>query len=29
MDVRYLWMESELGLYFTAEEVIDLIKPEL
>ncbi|KAH8887339.1 hypothetical protein GQ53DRAFT_749822 [Thozetella sp. PMI_491] len=24
-DVRYLWMESELGLYFTATEIIDLI----
>ena len=24
-DVRYLWMESELGLYFTAREVVDLI----
>ena len=25
-DVRYLWVESELSLYFTAEEVVDLIK---
>lgn len=24
-DVRYLWMESELSLYFSAEEVVDLI----
>ncbi|KAK3940724.1 hypothetical protein QBC46DRAFT_312993 [Diplogelasinospora grovesii] len=24
-DVRYLWMESELSLYFTKDEVIDLI----
>ncbi|KAL7625179.1 ribosome biogenesis protein ytm1 [Parahypoxylon ruwenzoriense] len=24
-DVRYLWMESELSLYFTVEEVIELI----
>ncbi|KAI1171831.1 hypothetical protein F4777DRAFT_564166 [Nemania sp. FL0916] len=24
-DVRYLWMESELSLYFTVEEVVDLI----
>lgn len=24
-DVRYLWMESELSLYFTADEVVDLI----
>lgn len=24
-DVRYLWMESELSLYFTLDEVIDLI----
>lgn len=25
-DVRYLWVESELSLYFSAEEVVDLIK---
>lgn len=25
-DVRYLWIESELSLYFSAEEVVDLIK---
>ncbi|KAI0599122.1 hypothetical protein F4775DRAFT_551572 [Biscogniauxia sp. FL1348] len=24
-DVRYLWMESELSLYFTVDEVVDLI----
>ncbi|KAK3327337.1 hypothetical protein B0T19DRAFT_160185 [Cercophora scortea] len=24
-DVRYLWVESELSLYFTADEVVDLI----
>lgn len=24
-DVRFLWMESELSLYFTVDEVIDLI----
>ncbi|KAK0635298.1 hypothetical protein B0T17DRAFT_515873 [Bombardia bombarda] len=24
-DVRYLWVESELSLYYTAEEVVDLI----
>lgn len=24
-DVRYLWMESELSLYFSADEVVDLI----
>ncbi|KAI2621775.1 hypothetical protein GGR54DRAFT_599777 [Hypoxylon sp. NC1633] len=24
-DVRYLWMESELSLYFTVEEVVELI----
>ncbi|KAK4203249.1 hypothetical protein QBC40DRAFT_337708 [Triangularia verruculosa] len=24
-DVRYLWMEGELSLYFSAEEVLDLI----
>jgi len=24
-EVRYLWMESELSLYFTADEVVDLI----
>lgn len=24
-EVRYLWFESELSLYFTAEEVVDLI----
>ncbi|KAI0123455.1 hypothetical protein BJ170DRAFT_109074 [Xylariales sp. AK1849] len=24
-DVRYLWMESDLSLYFTVEEVVDLI----
>ncbi|CAK7202365.1 ribosome bioproteinsis protein ytm1 [Sporothrix eucalyptigena] len=25
-EVRYLWMESELSLYFTADEVIDLLR---
>ncbi|KJR83781.1 centromere/kinetochore protein ZW10 [Sporothrix schenckii 1099-18] len=25
-EVRYLWMESELSLYFTAEEVVDLLR---
>ncbi|KAM7223463.1 hypothetical protein V8F06_001340 [Rhypophila decipiens] len=25
-DVRYLWVESELSLYFTADEVVDLIR---
>ncbi|KAM7207550.1 hypothetical protein V8F20_002028 [Naviculisporaceae sp. PSN 640] len=25
-DVRYLWVESELSLYFSADEVVDLIK---
>ncbi|SPQ21918.1 4465294a-50e7-4f91-bdd7-ab3950458f3a [Thermothielavioides terrestris] len=25
-DVRFLWMEGELSLYFTAEEVVDLVK---
>lgn len=25
-DVRYLWVDSELSLYFTAVEVVDLIK---
>lgn len=25
-EVRYLWMESELSLYFSAEEVVDLIR---
>jgi centromere/kinetochore protein ZW10 len=25
-DVRFLWVEGELSLYFTAEEVVDLIK---
>ncbi|KAI1415337.1 hypothetical protein F5Y13DRAFT_178306 [Hypoxylon sp. FL1857] len=25
-DVRYLWMESELSLYFTVDEVIELIR---
>ncbi|KAK3325721.1 hypothetical protein B0H66DRAFT_616450 [Apodospora peruviana] len=25
-DVRYLWMESELSLYFLQDEVIDLVK---
>ena len=24
-DVRFLWVESELSLYFTADEVVDLI----
>ncbi|KAI1496795.1 hypothetical protein F5X99DRAFT_421857 [Biscogniauxia marginata] len=24
-DVKYLWMESELSLYFTVDEVVDLI----
>ncbi len=24
-DVRFLWMESELSLYFTVDEVVDLI----
>jgi len=24
-EVKYLWFESELSLYFTAEEVIDLV----
>jgi centromere/kinetochore protein ZW10 len=24
-DVRFLWMESELSLYFSVEEVVDLI----
>ncbi|EON97535.1 putative centromere kinetochore protein [Phaeoacremonium minimum UCRPA7] len=24
-DIRYLWMESELSLYFTKDEVVDLI----
>jgi centromere/kinetochore protein ZW10 len=24
-DVRYLWVEGELSLYFTADEVVDLI----
>ncbi|GAB1314122.1 ribosome bioproteinsis protein ytm1 [Madurella fahalii] len=24
-DVRFLWMEGELSLYFTAEEVVDLV----
>lgn len=24
-DVRYLWMESELSLYFTVDEVVELI----
>lgn len=24
-DVRYLWLESELSLYFTVDEVVDLI----
>lgn len=26
MDVRFLWMEGELSLYFHVEEVVDLIK---
>ncbi|KAH6845410.1 hypothetical protein B0I37DRAFT_406934 [Chaetomium sp. MPI-CAGE-AT-0009] len=25
-DVRFLWVEGELSLYFTAEEVVDLVK---
>ncbi|KAI8960574.1 hypothetical protein F5Y11DRAFT_329475 [Daldinia sp. FL1419] len=25
LDVRYLWMESELSLYFSVEEVVELI----
>lgn len=25
-DVKYLWFESDLSLYFTAQEVIDLIQ---
>lgn len=25
-EVRYLWMESELSLYFTADEVVDLLR---
>lgn len=25
-DVKYLWFESELSLYFTAEELIELIE---
>lgn len=25
-DVKYLWFESDLSLYFTAQEVIDLIE---
>lgn len=25
-DVKYLWFESDLSLYFTAEEVVDLIE---
>lgn len=25
-DMHYLWFESELSLYFTAEEVVDLIE---
>lgn len=25
-EVKYLWLESELSLYFTAEEVVDLIE---
>ncbi|KAI0133207.1 hypothetical protein F4776DRAFT_146215 [Hypoxylon sp. NC0597] len=25
-DVRYLWMESELSLYFTVDEVVELIR---
>ncbi|KAB5563043.1 hypothetical protein GE09DRAFT_1110803 [Coniochaeta sp. 2T2.1] len=25
-DLRYLWMESELSFYFTAEEVLELIR---
>lgn len=25
-DVRFLWVEGELSLYFTAEEVVDLIQ---
>jgi centromere/kinetochore protein ZW10 len=25
-EVKYLWFESELSLYFTAEEVVDLIE---
>lgn len=24
-DVRYLWLESELSLYFSADEVVDLV----
>lgn len=24
-DVRYLWFESDLSLYFTKEEVVELI----
>lgn len=24
-DVKYLWFESDLSLYFTAEEVVELI----
>lgn len=25
-DVKYLWFESDLSLYFTAQEVVDLIE---
>jgi centromere/kinetochore protein ZW10 len=25
-DVRFLWVEGELSLYFTAEEVVELVK---
>jgi centromere/kinetochore protein ZW10 len=24
-DVKFLWFESDLSIYFTAEEVVDLI----
>jgi len=25
-DIKYLWTQSELSYYFTADEVVDLIK---
>jgi protein transport protein DSL1/ZW10 len=25
-DVKYLWFESDLSLYFTAQEVVELIE---